>query len=119
MSAGFFARAVLSSDSGRYVTFSFLPIFSSYSVKIWLKDCHRDNSAISCKSHAADIAYLAFGLDAEDLPFNFRPWQVREHVCNKSADVRLCCERIQRITVQASYNVAALEIQTNHTISAS
>src|SRR6266850_2600356 len=38
-SAGFFAMAALSSDSDRYVTFSFFPVLSSYSLKIWLNDC--------------------------------------------------------------------------------
>jgi len=67
----------------------------------------------------ANASYLAFGLDAEHPPLKFRAWQVDEYVCNKSANVRLRRERIKRVTVQASSDVAALEIQAKRTISAS
>jgi hypothetical protein len=64
----------------------------------------------------AYMSYLAFGLDAEDPPFKSRPWQIREYVCNESADVQLRRERIKRITVQANSNVVALQIQAKQTI---
>lgn len=65
-----------------------------------------------------NISYLAVSLGAEDPPFKFRARQVGEYVCNKSANVRLYRERIELGTVQASSDVAALEIQAMLTISA-
>src|SRR5579863_7014604 len=66
----------------------------------------------------AYFSYLAFGLDAEGPPFKSRSWQIHEYICNISANVRLCRERIKGISVQANSNVAALEIQAKQTIPA-
>ena len=67
----------------------------------------------------ANASYLAFGLDAEYLPLKFRAWQIDEYVCNESANVRLRRERVKRVTVQASSDVVALEIQTKRAIAPS
>ena len=45
------------------------------------------------------IPHLAVAFDAKDAPLDLRSWQVGEHVPNVSTDIRLCRERVERITV--------------------
>ncbi len=45
------------------------------------------------------VPHLALAFNTEDAPFDLRSRQVGEHVRNISTDVRLCRERVERITV--------------------
>ena len=93
----FFAIAASSSDSGRYVTFSFFPVLSSCCLKIWLKDWKIGNQSL--KKFPRAVPHLAVAFDAEDPPLQLQSWQVGEHVCNVSTYIRLYRERVECITV--------------------